>query len=1054
MAHTLANSSTSAPPVAAGLAPTTHAGFHVPRHFTRPGTRPLDEVAWEKRRTVIANPDGSVVFQMEDAEVPASWSQLATDIVASKYFRKAGLPGRPGHETSVRQVVHRIARTLRASGERQGGYFATPEDAEAFESELAWMLVHQLGAFNSPVWFNCGLWDEYGIGGSGGNHFWDPATDVIRTTTDSYSHPQVSACFIQSVDDDLMSIFELARNEARVFKYGSGSGTNFSRLRGRMERLSGGGTSSGLMSFLEVLDKGAGATKSGGTTRRAAKMVVLDADHPEILDFVRWKTREEKKVAVLVAAGYSSDFNAEAYGTVSGQNSNNSVRLPDRLLQAVVDDLPWQTILRTTGEVHETLRAREMWREIAGAAWQCADPGLQFDDTIQRWHTCKATDRIRASNPCSEFLFIDDTSCNLASINLMKFLREDGSFDIDGYRHANRVFFLAQEIAVDFASYPTEKIARRSHDFRPLGLGYANLGTLLMVQGLPYDSDEARAYAACVTAVMTGEAYALSAEIAASRGPFTAYEANGDCMLQVMRAHREAAQSIDPRLAPHDLRQAAVEGWNRAIALGTIHGFRNAQATVLAPTGTIGLLMDCDTTGVEPDFALVKFKKLAGGGYFKIVNQSVPAALRRLGYRPAEIDRIIRHAIGTGMLEGAPHVHPDALQRCGLREPEIRRIAETLPGMLHLRFAFARGVVGEETLTRLGVSMAEREKPGFCLLPLLGFTDEQIEEANVAVCGHLTVEGAPGLRAEHLAVFDCANRCGPRGTRFIEPMGHVRMMAAVQPFISGAISKTVNLPQDATVEDVERIYFESWKSGLKAVAVYRDGSKMSQPLATTRRAEEPGPETPPKLRRRRLPKRRHGFTQEARIGGHKVFLRTGEYEDGTVGEIFIDMHKEGAAFRSMMNCFAISVSMGLQYGVPLEDLVDQFCFTRFEPHGRVDGHDNIRACTSVVDYVFRVLGIEYLARTDLAHIVDESLVGQPKSHATGHPVGREHRAGDDGFHPAGDGLAPRSGGEGGPDSQFAKFSGDAPLCDHCGHITVRNGTCYKCLNCGTSLGCS
>ena len=1062
MIQSLTGDAGSAPLATAALAPPTLAGLRVPRRFTRPGVNPLDEIAWEKRRTVIANPDGSIVFQMDDVEVPATWSQLATDIVVSKYFRKAGLPGKPGHETSVRQVVHRIARTFRTSGEQQGGYFASLEDADAFEAELAWMLVHQVGAFNSPVWFNCGLWHEYGIKGSGGNHHWDAATDAVLTTTDSYSHPQVSACFIQSVDDDLMSIFELARNEARVFKYGSGTGTNFSRLRGRMERLSGGGTSSGLMSFLEVLDKGAGATKSGGTTRRAAKMVVLDADHPEILDFVRWKMREEKKVAALVAAGYSSDFNAEAYGTVSGQNSNNSVRLPDRFMRAVVDDLPWQTTFRTTGEVYETLRAREMWREVAGAAWQCADPGVQFDDTIQKWHTCRATEKIHASNPCSEYIFLDDTSCNLASVNLMKFARADGAFDVEGYRHACRVFFLAQEIAVDFASYPTERITRRSHEFRPLGLGYANLGTALMVQGLPYDSDDARVYAACITATMTGEAYALSAEIAASRGPFVRYGENRDSMLEVMRLHREAAQSIDPRIAPRELRQAAVECWNRAIALGTIHGFRNAQATVLAPTGTIGLLMDCDTTGVEPDFALVKFKKLAGGGYFKIVNQSVPAALRSLGYGQVEIERIGRWAIGTGTLEGAPHVYPDVLLHKGLREVEVRRIDAALPGTLHLRFAFSRGMLGDDALTRLGVSVAEREKPGFCLLPYLGFTDAQIEEANAVVCGNLTVEGAPGLRAEHLPVFDCANRCGPQGARFIEPMGHVRMMAAVQPFISGAISKTVNLPQEATVEDVEKIYFESWKSGLKAVALYRDGSKLSQPLATNRKAEEPEKNSPPRLRRRRLPKRRHGFTQEARIGGHKVFLRTGEYEDGTIGEIFIDMHKEGAAFRSMMNCFAISVSMGLQYGVPLEDLVDQFCFTRFEPHGRVDGHDNLRACTSVVDYVFRVLGIEYLGRTDLAHIVDESLVGQPKIHAIGHPVGREHRtAENDGSGEARAAAAPTVRArmeaylvESGPDAQLGKFPGDAPLCDNCGHITIRNGTCYKCLNCGTSLGCS
>jgi ribonucleoside-diphosphate reductase alpha chain len=1064
--------------------PADRAGLRVARRYTRAGVNPLDEVKWDRRRTVITNPDGSVVFQMDDVEVPAAWSQLATDIVVSKYFRKAGLPTPPGHETSVRQVVYRIARTIREWGESQDGYFAAREDADAFEAELTWMLVHQFGAFNSPVWFNCGLWHQYRIGGSGGNFWWDPAARAVQTTHDSYSRPQISACFIQSIDDDLMSIFELARNEARVFKFGSGTGTNFSKLRARMEKLSGGGTSSGLMSFLEVLDKGAGATKSGGTTRRAAKMVVLDLDHPEILDFVRWKVREEKKVAALVAGGYSSDFNGDAYGTVSGQNSNNSVRVPDRFMDAVVNDGSWQTTMRTTGAVHETFRARELWREIAASAWQCADPGVQFDDTIQRWHTCRGTDRIYATNPCSEFVFLDDTACNLASINLMKFLREDGSFDIDGYRHTNRIFFLAQEILVSFASYPTEKIARRSHEFRPLGLGYANLGTLLMMQGLPYDSDGARAYAACVTAIMTGEAYALSAEMAASVGPFTGFAANREPMLEVMRLHQAAARQIDASIAPRDLRTAAIECWDRAVALGSLHGYRNSQASVLAPTGTIGLLMDCDTTGVEPDFALVKFKKLAGGGYFKIANQSVPAALRRLGYDDPAIVRIVRYAVGHGTFEGAPQINRTSLAQKGLTLAEIDRLELALPSMLDVRFAFVRGMLSDETLARLGIGTAEREKPGFQALPALGFTEEQIHQANAYICGNLTVEGAPGLRPEHLPVFDCANRCGPRGTRFIQPLGHVHMMGAVQPFISGAISKTVNLPQDATVGDVEHIYFESWKQGLKAVALYRDGSKLSQPLSTGKaEATETTTETaPPKLLRRRLPKRRHGFTQEARLGGHKVFLRTGEYEDGTLGEIFIDMHKEGAAFRSMMNCFAISVSMGLQYGVPLEDLVDQFVFTRFEPGGRVEGHDNLRACTSVVDYVFRVLGIEYLDRTDLAHIVTEDLKGAPVSsmHATGHPVGKEHRRnGGDGpeadagaagmaapaVHAAPAPAIPAAGAapghrrmepaaDSGQDALLSKFSGDAPLCEQCGHITIRNGTCFKCLNCGTSMGCS
>ncbi len=1058
--ESIRTTSTSAAPTLAGL--------RVPRRFTQAGTNPLDEVTWDRRSTVISNPDGSIVFKMDAVEVPAGWSQLATDIVVSKYFRKAGLQTAPGHETSVRQVVHRIARTLRVEGERLGGYFASREDADAFESELAYMLVHQIGAFNSPVWFNCGLFHEYGIGGSGGNFYWDPDTRTVRETADSYSRPQVSACFIQSVGDDLMSIFELARNEARVFKFGSGTGTNFSKLRGRMEKLSGGGTSSGLMSFLEVLDRGAGATKSGGTTRRAAKMVVLDMDHPEIVDFVLWKVREEKKVGALVQAGYSSDFNGEAYATVSGQNSNNSVRVPDAFMTAVENDGEWKTTMRTTGAVHETHRARALWQTIADAAWHCADPGVQFDDTIQRWHTCKGTDRIHATNPCSEFVFLDDTACNLASINLMKFRNADGSFDVAGYQHANRVFFLAQEIAVSFASYPTERIAEKSERFRPLGLGYANLGTLLMVNGLPYDSDAARSYAACVTAMMTGEAYALSAEMAASKGPFEGFDENRDSMLDVMRMHRDASRAIDPKSAPRELRQAAMECWDRAVAFGSLHGYRNAQATVLAPTGTIGLLMDCDTTGVEPDFALVKFKKLAGGGYFKIVNQSVPLALHSLGYDDPAIARMIQHAIGSGTLEGAPHVHHTSLAQKGFTNEEIDRIERSLPTMLDIRSAFGRGMIGDDTLTRLGVTIAEREKPAFNVLPVLGFTDEQIEAANAYICGTQTVEGAPGLKPEHLPVFDCANRCGSHGTRFIEPMGHVRMMAAVQPFISGAISKTVNLPNEASVADIEHIYTQSWRLGLKAVALYRDGCKFSQPLATSKKDKEKDSDSaakpeaagivpPAQLQRRRLPKRRFGVTQEARIAGHKVFLRSGEYDDGTLGEIFIDMHKEGAAFRSLMNCFAISVSMGLQYGVPLGDLVDQFCFTRFEPNGRVDGHDNIRACTSVIDYVFRVLGYEYQGRDDLVHIVDENIQGHPKPPG----VGRDHVKG-----PAnGAAIAARArmrtpnpsestAPDGGMAEQIKKFKGDAPMCDNCGHLTIRNGTCFKCLNCGTSLGCS
>jgi len=1052
-----------APASRASSAPPTRAGLRVSRRWTTTGVDPLDQVTWDKRRTVITNPDGSVVFQMDDVEVPASWSQLATDIVVSKYFRKAGLRAAPGHETSVRQVVRRIARTIRSWGESEGGYFAGGDDAEAFEAELSYMLVHQIGAFNSPVWFNLGLFHEYGISGSGGNFFWDPATRSIGTTQDSYSRPQVSACFIQSLGDDLMSIFELARNEARVFKYGSGTGTNFSKLRGNMEKLSGGGTSSGLMSFLEVLDKGAGATKSGGTTRRAAKMVVLDLDHPEILEFVRWKVREEKKVAALVRAGYSSDFNGEAYATVSGQNSNNSIRVPDRFFDSLLADGDWQTTLRTNGAVHRTYKAREVWREIADSAWACADPGLQYDDTIQQWHTCAATDRINATNPCSEFVFLDDTACNLASVNLLKFRHPDGRFDVEGYRHANRVFFLAQEILVGLASYPTERIAQRSVEFRPLGLGYANLGTLLMVEGLPYDSDEARAYAACITSMMTGEAYAMSAEMAASVGPFEHFPENRDSMLAVMEKHRQAAGAIDGDRAPRPLREASIECWDRAVSLGKLHGYRNAQATVLAPTGTIGLLMDCDTTGVEPDFALVKFKKLAGGGYFKIVNQSVTAALESLGYDDLAVERIVRYAVGTASFEGSPHIHRESLRARGLTEAEIEKIESCLSSMLVLKQAFSAGMIGPGMLQRLGVPADVSAKMGWNLLTHLGFTEQQITEADGVICGTQTVEGAPDLKLEHLPVFDCANRCGPKSTRFIQPMGHVRMMAAVQPFLSGAISKTVNLPNEATVDEVAEIYFQGWKLGLKAIALYRDGSKISQVLngandddsktdtAAARPVITPKRGTPPPASHRyRLDSPRPGYTHEARIAGNKLFVRTGLYNDQTsVGEVFIDMHKEGAAFRSLMNCFAIAVSMGLQYGVPLEDFVNQFVFTRFEPQGRVEGDDNIKAATSVIDYVFRVLGYHYLGRTDLVHIVDESMQGQPVGMTTPAPIIKKNEIAAIATTPARNGH--RSSGR---DAQLEEAMGDAPPCSSCGHITVRNGTCYKCINCGTSMGCS
>ena len=947
----------------------------ITKHFTNR----RDEVIWERRTSKITEPDGTVVFQMQGVEVPSTFSQLATDILASKYFRKAGLYGdKTRGETSFKQVVHRVAHTIRKAGEGRG-YFVSVEEADTFEAELSYMLVRQIGAFNSPVWFNVGLSQEYGIEGRGGSWVHNEAYDAslngenekpeVYEISDAYLRPQCSACFIQAVDDDLMKIFDLMKNEARLFNYGSGTGSNFSRIRSKYEKLSGGGTSSGLLSFLEVLDRGAGATKSGGRTRRAAKLACLDMDHPEIVDFIEWKVREEKKARALIAAGWPSDYNGEAYHTISGQNANNSVRVTDAFMAAVEQDGEWKTTMRTTGEVVHTYKARELWQKIAEAAWQCADPGVQYDTTINTWHTVPNTGPIEASNPCSEYMHLSDTACNLASLNLTKFAREDGTFDVESYRHAIRIFILAQEILVDFSSYPTAPIAKNSHDYRPLGLGYANLGTLLMVSGIPYDSDEGRATAAALTAILTGHAYAVSAEIAARRGPFAGYAKNREPMLDVMRRHHDAAYLIDAHACPSALLTEARQAWTDAVRLGTHYGYRNAQATVIAPTGTIGLLMDCDTTGIEPDFSLVKYKKLAGGGTVKIVNQSVGKALRTLEFSGAEIDRILAYV-----------------------------------------------------------------------------------EVND------TIEGAPLVSDVMLPVFDCANRCGKKGKRFLSPMAHLKMMSAVQPFVSGAISKTVNLPSEATVEDVKNVYTQGWKLGLKAVALYRDGCKASQPLNSTAddkksdKHEEPV-SAQPIGKRVRLPKKRRGITQVARVGGHKIFLRSGEYEDGTLGEIFIDMHKEGAAFRSLMNSFAMAVSLGLQYGVPLKSYVKQFTFTRFEPSGPVTGHEKIKFATSIMDYIFRSLGIEYLGLNELAHVkpimsptVDPAEHGPHGDATVGEITPPSIRPPPMPVLPTAAQLA--------SDAHNAEMMGDAPPCDQCGHITIRNGTCYRCLNCGNSMGCS
>ena len=1014
-------------------------GMRFERYFTSDGQSPLEQVKFVKRRSVITEPNGDVVFEMDDVEVPESWSQLATDIVVSKYFRKAGVPG-IGRENSVKQVIHRIVNAIRDYGESQG-YFGTPLDAQTFEDELSFLMVTQRGAFNSPVWFNCGLYHSYGVTGSAGNYHYNEKLGKAEEIQNSYEHPQCSACFIQRVEDSLMSIFDLVKKEARVFKYGSGTGTNFSRLRSRFEHLSGGGTSSGLMSFLEVFDKGAGATKSGGTTRRAAKMVCVDMDHPEILDFIRWKAKEEEKAKALIAAGYESNFNGEAYQTVSGQNSNNSVRLSDTFMEAYEKDADFSTIKRSTGEVHETHKARDMMREVAEAAWSCADPGVQFDTTINDWHTCANTDAIYASNPCSEFMFLDDTACNLASLNLMKFRNDDGSFDLEAYVRAIRVFSTAMDILVDFSSYPNAEMAENSHNYRPLGLGYANLGTLLMTKGLAYDSEEGRALAAALTAILCGEAYATSAELAEQKGPFEGFAKNREPMMRVISKHREAAGRIDAHLISSELHQAALESWERAESLGGEHGYRNAQMTVLAPTGTIGLLMDCDTTGVEPDFALVKWKKLAGGGYIKIVNNSLTMALAHMGYTPNQVGDIIRYILGSQSLEDGGPLNLARLGELGFDDDQIQEAAQAIK---------MSGTLSDFTPHINPTSLAAK-----------GMTEEEIEQAQIAIGGMETIEGAPHLKPEHLPAFDCANKCGHYGERYLAPISHVKMMAAVQPFISGAISKTINLPNEATVEEIENLYVQSWRYGLKAVALYRDGSKGSQPLNTkqeeTRETEavvvEPG--KMPGLQwgeRKVLPRRRTGFTLESNVAGHKLFLRTGDYENGELGEIFIDMYKEGAAYRSMMNSFAQAVSVGLSYGVPLEKYVKMFTFTRFEPHGFTD-HPNVRTSTSILDFIFRILGMEYLSMKEFLHVVPQTL--DTRSDGENEETGSTPETGLAGAVTR---EEPRSHkadvNTGGLDEQMAEMMGDSPVCDVCGHLTVRNGSCYRCLSCGNSMGCS
>ena len=1235
--------------------------MRIERRYTKDGQGRQDAayeaIAFRLTTSEIRNPDGSVVFKLDNVEVPEFWSQVASDVLAQKYFRKAGVPARlkkveensvPSFlwrsvadeealsqlpekeryigEQSSKQVFDRLAGTWTYWGWK-GGYFDAEEDAQAFFDELRYMLAAQMCAPNSPQWFNTGLHWAYGIDGpSQGHYYVDFQSGKLTRSKSSYEHPQPHACFIQGINDDLVNeggIMDLWVREARLFKYGSGTGSNFSRLRGEGEKLSGGGRSSGLMSFLKIGDRAAGAIKSGGTTRRAAKMVIVDVDHPDIETYIDWKVKEEQKVAALVTGSkinqkhlkailkacvncegsgddcfspeknpalkreiklarrsyvpdnfikrviqfakqgytdisfpiYDTDWDSEAYLTVSGQNSNNSVRVTDGFLKAVESDAKWDLTFRKNGKIAKTLDARALWEKIGYAAWASADPGLQYHTTVNDWHTCPASGEIRASNPCSEYMFLDDTACNLASLNLLTFRDEKtGQFQVESYEHAVRLWTVVLEISVLMAQFPSKQIAQLSYEFRTLGLGYANIGGLLMTSGIPYDSDAGRAIGGALSAIMTGVSYATSAEMAEKLGPFPGFKKNREHMLRVIRNHRRAAYNertgyekvsqppvpLDHQACPDkNLVTHAKAAWDRALELGEKHGYRNAQSTVIAPTGTIGLVMDCDTTGIEPDFALVKFKKLAGGGYWKIINRAVPEALRTLGYSEADIAEIEVYAVGHGSLAQAPAINHTTLKAKGFTDEAIAKIDKGLPTAFDIKFVFNKWTLGEEFCRdKLGISAEDLALPTFDLLAAIGFSKREIEAANIHACGAMTVEGAPHLKPAHYPVFDCANPCGKIGKRYLSVESHIRMMAAAQPFISGAISKTINMPNDATVEDCKAAYLLSWKLALKANALYRDGSKLSQPLNSQLIADDDDEEDaveafierPAAARatglaekivekivervtvlreRERLPARRKGYTQKAVVGGHKVYLRTGEYDDGRLGEIFVDMHKEGAALRSLLNNFAIAISLGLQYGVPLEEYVDAFTFTRFEPQGPVQGNDSIKYATSILDYVFRELAVSYLERFDLAH-VDPSESGFDalgKGEAEGKPAPTQNfvsrgltRSRTDRLSVVSGGtqvVSPASGGnvtafagaatalKAEPEAklsptaqldlridpqdarQHAKASAsekraearakgyEGEACGECGNFTlVRNGTCMKCDTCGSTTGCS
>ncbi|MCB0695821.1 MAG: vitamin B12-dependent ribonucleotide reductase [Chitinophagaceae bacterium] len=1092
-------------------------GLSFSRHYTKDGLSPYEMFEYDYRTSVIRNPNGEKVFEMTNVEVPKHWSQIATDILAQKYFRKAGVPqpdGSLGRETSIKQVAHRLADCWRGWGEKYG-YFASKDDARVFYDELIYSILNQGCAPNSPQWFNTGLFSSYGIDGKAQGHYYvDPVTGQLERSKNAYERPQPHACFILSTSDDLVNeggIMDLWVREARIFKYGSGVGTNFSTVRAEGEKLSGGGTSSGLMSFLKIGDRAAGAIKSGGTTRRAAKMVCLDLDHPEVVDFIDWKVEEEKKVAALIAAGYASDYEGEAYRTVSGQNSNNSVRIPNEFFRRLTNNEDWEMTARTDGKVMKKIPAKELWEKIAYSAWRCADPGTQYDTTINEWHTCPEGGPIRASNPCSEYMFLDNTACNLASLNLRRYFDEDTCrFDVEGFEYMVRLWTVVLEVSVLMAQFPSPEVAQLSYDYRTLGLGYANLGSMLMVSGIPYDSEEARAIGGAITAIMTGVAYRTSAEMAESLGAFPRFKENREHMLRVMRNHRAAAydaaeayegletkpMGINAKYCPDYMLKAATKAWDDAVQMGEQHGYRNAQATVIAPTGTIGLVMDCDTTGIEPDFALVKFKKLSGGGYFKIINQSIPQALKHLGYNTQQIDDIVKYAKGHATFAGAPYINHQTLSEKGFIAEELKKLDAAVESAFEIGFVFNAYSLGEECLKRLGFEPEQYFAPDFNLLEELGFTDEEIDAANDYVCGTMMVEGAPHLKTAHLPVFDCANKCGKKGERYIHAHGHIRMMGATQPFISGAISKTINLPHEATVEEIKDCYFLSWQLGIKACALYRDGSKLSQPLSNksdkkkketkeeaaaedsqivdmskltveelleeVNKRVQASPDTQLKrelsriVERKQLPAKRRGYTIKAKVGGQPLFVRTGEYNDGTLGEIFLDMAKEGATMRSLMNSFAIAVSVGLQYGVPLEEYVDKFTFTRFEPAGIVE-HPNIKSATSVLDFIFRLLAFEYLDRTDLVHVQDPERI-QGEDTAAKQELSQVRVTPPAAQKQKNTTVAPKAVGVSAQNSADVKklmgTSADAPVCRNCGNITLRNGTCYMCPNCGTTTGCS